>query len=100
MKNLFIKLTTALFLLVFTLSCSANISKSSEKTVAFLTSLHCEKCEAKLFKNIPHEPGIVNMKVNVPKKLVTITFNENETSVKNIIQIFKNLGYEAEVKKY
>lgn len=99
MKKLIVKTLTILLLLTFVAGCSADITKENEKTVTFLTSLDCEKCEAKFFKNIPHEPGIVNMKVNVPEKLVTITFNEKETNVKNIIKIFNDLGYDAEVKK-
>lgn len=98
MKNILIKLFVFLTILFLATACSSNIAKETEKTVTFLTSLDCEKCEAVFFKNIPHEPGIINMKVNIPEKLVTITFNEEETNVQKIIKVFNDLGYDAEVK--
>lgn len=85
-------------LAIFT-ACSSNIADNKEQTVTFLTDINCEKCEAKLFKNIPHERGIVNMKVNVPEKLVTITFNLKETNIETLIKIFADLGYKAEIRK-
>lgn len=85
-------------LIVFT-ACSSNISDNEEMTVTFLTDINCEKCETKLFKHIPHEKGIVNLKVNIPEKLVTITFNQKATDIETLIKIFDGLGYTAEVKK-
>ena len=87
-----------MLLLIFANSCSSDISNETIQTVTFETTIDCENCKTKLFNNIPHEKGIVDLKVEVPTKLVTITYNRDETGIEKLISILKELGYEAKVK--
>ncbi len=66
--------------------------------VTFDTSIHCQSCKAKIEKHIPFEKGFKDMKIDVDKKTVTITYDTSKTDVQKLQQAIEKLGYTCSVK--
>ncbi|MCH5334763.1 MAG: cation transporter [Alistipes sp.] len=70
--------------------------KKSEKTVVLITDVDCEHCKAKIMNNVPSlGKGVKDVKVDVPTKLVTVTYDESKNSVENIIKGLASLRVKA-----
>lgn len=70
---------------------------AKKQTVVFDVSIHCEGCQKKIEKNIAFEKGVKDMKVNLDKKTVEITFEDTKTNEDKLIKAFNKLGYTAKV---
>lgn len=100
MKKINIFFVTLLLILA---ACSAASVEDNYKIVSFDTSLTCENCKTKMFDNLPKEEGVVDLKVSVEEKVVTILYNDQETSVEKLADKIFSLGYSAyviEINKY
>ncbi|RLD64209.1 MAG: MerP protein [Bacteroidetes bacterium] len=90
-------------LLLILTACSATSVEDNYKIVSFDTSLTCENCKTKMFDNLPKEEGVVDLKVSVEEKVVTILYNDKETTVEKLAEKIYSLGYSAyviEIKHY
>lgn len=68
--------------------------------VVFATSIHCANCGRKVQENLSFEKGVKDLKVDVPSKLVTVTFNPAKTDTVKLKKALKKLGYDAVVVDY
>ena len=68
--------------------------------VVFATSIHCANCSTKVQENISFEKGVKDLKVDVPTKQVTVTFNTAKTDTTKLKKAINKLGYSAEVVEY
>lgn len=68
--------------------------------VVFATSIHCANCGKKVQENIAFEKGVKDLKVDVPTKNVTITFNPAKTDTVKLKKAINKLGYDAVVVDY
>ena len=66
-------------------------------TVEFLTSIDCEGCAKKVNETIPYEKGVREISVDVPSKIVTVTYDPTKTNNENIIKAFDKIKLEASV---
>ena len=90
------------FALAVAASCAAQPKVKDIKTVVLKTQpeMHCSGCEKKIKENIRFVKGVKTIKTDLDDKTVTIEYDADKTTVKNIIQGFKKIKYEAtEVKK-
>lgn len=69
--------------------------KKGEKTVVFNANLHCISCKAKVEKNIPYEKGVKNLKVDMEKQTISITFREDKNTVENLRKAIEKLNIEV-----
>lgn len=69
--------------------------KKGEKTVVFNATLHCASCKAKIEKNIPYEKGVKDLKVDLEKKTITVTFREDKNTVENLRKAIEKLGFQV-----
>ena len=72
------------------------------KTVVVTTvpQMHCASCENKIKGNLRFEKGIKQIECDIPKQMVTITYDAEKTNAEKIIQSFGKFGYKAtEVKQ-
>lgn len=60
-------------------------------TVVFTTDLDCEHCAKKVLNTIPYEKGIKDVKVDVPTKTVTVTFDESKNSTESLTKAFESI---------
>ena len=85
----------ALFMLSLTTVNAAVTEKHKKETVTFLVSMSCESCQKRIESNIPYEKGVTDLKVNLPKKLVTIEYRSDKTSADKLKAAFKEMGFTA-----
>ncbi|MBQ9261020.1 MAG: heavy-metal-associated domain-containing protein [Prevotella sp.] len=87
--------------IIFALSFSVALFAKDIKTIVLKTQpeMHCTGCEKKIKENIRFEKGVKSITTNLDDKTVTIEYDADKTNVKNIIEGFKKIKYEAtEVK--
>ena len=85
----------ALLLLSLSTTNAAIFEKNKKETITFLVSMTCENCQKRIESNIPYEKGVTDLKVNLPKKLVTIEFRSDKTSADQLKAAFKEMGFTA-----
>ncbi|MBR5491568.1 MAG: cation transporter [Alistipes sp.] len=69
------------------------------KTTVFLTDVDCETCAKKIDNSLPFQKGVKEVKVDVPTRKVTVTFDTTKTNEEALIKAFKKIKINAEVKK-
>ena len=69
------------------------------KTTGFLTDVDCETCAKKIDNSLPFQKGVKEVKVDVPTRKVTVTFDTTKTNEEALIKAFKKIKINAEVKK-
>ncbi len=67
------------------------------KTTVFATDIDCEHCAKKINNSIPFEKGVKDVKVDVPTKTVTVTYDATKSSDATLIKAFKKIKVAAEV---
>jgi len=60
----------------------------------FIPSIHCSSCIWILENLTKLNSGVTTSMVNFPKKTVRITFKNNATSLKQIVELITSIGYE------
>lgn len=92
------KMKRLIFMLIalVMVSLSANAQGKNEKTVVFYANLHCESCKAKVEKNIPFEKGVKDLKVDLEKKTITITFRKDKNTEENLRQAIEKLNIKVQ----
>ncbi len=68
--------------------------------VIFLRTIDYESCATMLREPISYEQGVKDLKVNVPDKTVTITFDSAKTDTLKLGKAINKLGYTAKVVEY
>ena len=81
------------------LSVAAVLAKDIRVVVFKVSQMHCEKCEKKVKDNMRFEKGLKDIATEVKTKLVTITYDDEKTNVKNLQAGFNKFNYEAEFVK-
>ena len=69
------------------------------KTTVFLTDVDCETCAKKIDNSLPFQKGVKEVKVDVPTRKVTVTFDTTKTNEEALIKAFKKIKLNAELKK-
>ena len=91
MKKIILVCLVALFTVG---AVSAQKPQKGEKktvTVEFMTSLDCEGCAKKINDTLPYEKGVRDVKVDVPTKVVTVTYDPAKNTPEGLIPAFKTL---------
>ena len=69
-------------------------------TTVFVTNLDCPNCAKKVENNVPSlGKGIKDLKIDLPTRKVTITYDASKNNPETIIKGFESLKVEAQVKK-
>ena len=81
--------------------CAAQ--KAADKktvTTVFTTDIDCEHCVKKIMNNVPSlGKGVKDVKVDLPKKEVTVVYDSTKNSDENIVKGFASIKVKAEPKK-
>lgn len=70
--------------------------KAETATVTFKTTMTCKNCVKKITENMSFEKGVVDLKVTLDNKEVTIKYNPSKTDEETLAKAIRKLGYEAE----
>ena len=68
-------------------------------TTVFMTDIDCAGCAKKVNNTIPYEKGVKEVKVDVEKKTVTVTYDSTKTNDTNLVKAFTKIKIEAEPQK-
>ena len=84
--------------------CMAQMpAKKAEKqmqTTVFVTNLDCPNCAKKVENNVPSlGKGIKDVQIDLKTREVTVTYDATKNNDANIVEGFKTLKVQAEVKK-
>lgn len=69
------------------------------ETATFSVSMTCAKCKAAIEKNIPFEKGVKDLKVDLPKKEVTVEYDSSKTSPEKLVKAFEKINFKAKQVK-
>jgi len=94
MKAVRIILTAAAVFLLTNNNTAAQNNREAQ--VVFLVNLNCHSCEQNIKKNIPYERGVIDLNVNLEKKLVTIKYRPNSTDKEKLKKAIEKLGFTCE----
>ncbi|MFA5670334.1 MAG: heavy metal translocating P-type ATPase [Balneolaceae bacterium] len=73
-------------------------TKDKASTTFLIPHIHCTSC-VWLLENLHQlDAGVYSGSVNFLKRQVTILFNPAKTSVRNIVELLTNIGYEPDLK--
>ena len=97
MKNF--KLLVVTLLLFVGITTTFAKDKPTTKQVTYVCSIDCHSCKDKIMKNIPYEKGVKKVEVDIPNKLVTVSFRDDKNTDIGIEKAIKKLGFEAKIKK-
>ena len=67
------------------------------KTPVFLTDVDCETCAKKIDNSLPFQKGVKEVKVDVPSRTVTVTYDATKSSDEALLKAFKKVKVKAEV---
>ncbi len=67
------------------------------KTTVFITDVDCENCAKEIDNSLPFQKGVKEVKVDVPSKTVTVTYDATKSSDAAIIKALKKVKINAEV---
>ena len=67
-------------------------------TVEFVTDIDCAGCAKKVTNTIPYEKGVKDVQVDVPTKIVTVTYDPAKTNNETLVKAFAKIKIKAEAK--
>ena len=82
--------------------CAAAGKPAAKKivTTVFVTDIDCDHCVKKIMNNVPSlGKGIKDVKVDLPKKEVTVVYDSSKNNDANIVKGLASLKVKAEPKK-
>lgn len=100
-KNLILWCLALLTAGICTAAAPSPAAKKGPETVTtvFVTDVDCEHCAAKIMNNVPAlGKGIKDVKVDVPTKEVTVTYDASKNNDAQIIKGLASLRVKAEPK--
>ena len=83
--------------------CFADNAKGAKKvvTTVFTTDIDCPHCSKKVLNTIPFEKGVKDVKVDVPTKTITVSYDaskNNDESLKKALNDIKVKVFDAKRK--
>ena len=71
-------------------------AKPGPEQVQFKTSAVCEMCKARLEKSLAYEKGVQAVNLDVPSKVLTVTYNPAKTTPAALQTAVLKTGYDAD----
>ena len=66
------------------------------QTVQFKTSAVCDMCKARLEKSMAYEKGVQSATLDVPTKVLTVSYRPEKTTVAALRTAVQKTGYDAD----
>ncbi len=90
------KKAIAVFVFLFASALSTFAQDGKEAKVQIKTSAVCKMCKATIEKYLAYEKGVKTSSLDVPSKVVTVTYNPKKTDLAKIKQAINKSGYDAD----
>ena len=87
-------------ILMLCLALVMGVGMCAAQKAADKTDIDCEHCVKKIMNNVPSlGKGVKDVKVDLPKKEVTVVYDSTKNSDENIVKGFASIKVKAEPKK-
>lgn len=70
--------------------------KATDKAVIKTPTVQCDMCKEKIENYLAHQYGITSVKVDVKKKITTVTWITDRANIEVIKTAIANAGYDAD----
>ncbi len=87
---------TALTLLCLTTARAQTVPGKGTETVKFKTSAVCDMCKARIEKSLAYEKGVHSANLDVPSKILTVSYRADKTSPAALRTAVQKIGYDAD----
>ena len=74
----------------------AQAKTSGPVTAQFKTSAVCDMCKARLEKSLAYEKGVQSASLDVPSKVLTVTYRPDKTTPEALRAAVQKTGYDAD----
>lgn len=88
------KIIKLFILFLFTIQVA--VAGDNPTVIKIKTSAICGMCKRKIEKNLAFEKGIEDVNLDIPSKILTVTYNAKKTNPTAIKKIVNNTGYDAD----
>ncbi len=99
MKKIILMCLVALFGIGIANAQEPKKAEKSNVTTVFVTDIDCQGCAKKVTNTIPYEKGVKDVKVDVPTKTVTVTYDPTKTNDETLVKAFTKIKIKATPKK-
>lgn len=79
----------------FTTMYAKDAKPKKETVTFFIEEMDCDHCVKKIEKNIAFEKGVTNLKCDLAKQTVEVTYKNDKTSKTKLIAAFKKIEMTA-----
>ena len=93
--SLFTLFSTALAAQAQTAPASVQAAKGTS-TAQFKTSAVCDMCKARIEKSLAYEKGVQSATLDVPTKVLTVTYKTDKTTPTALRTAVQKTGYDAD----
>ena len=100
MKKYFL-ITIALVMSALTISAQSTkggtTAKQTSKTevTLYIAKMECESCKKKISDKMSYEKGVKDLKFDLQKRMLTITYDAKKTTVETLKAALAKIGFEA-----
>ena len=74
----------------------ATAKTSAATTAQFKTSAVCDMCKARIEKSLAYEKGVQSASLDVPSKVLTVTYRPEKTTEAALRTAVQKTGYDAD----
>jgi mercuric ion binding protein len=71
-------------------------AKKGTEVVQFKTSAVCDMCKSRLEKSLAYEKGVQAANLDVPSKVLTVSYNPAKTTPETLRAAVQKTGYDAD----
>ena len=71
-------------------------AQNSTATAQFKTSAVCDMCKARIEKSLAYEKGVQTAVLDVPSKVLTVTYRTDKTTPADLRAAVQKTGYDAD----
>ena len=86
-----------IFSLIAMPAVSAQAQKGKSTVTFYVEDMECAHCKSKVEKNIAFEKGVIDLKCDLDKRTVEITYKTGKTTPEKLIKGFKKIKMTAVV---
>ena len=87
---------TTLLTLIFACTTLMLTAQSKTETLKIATSAKCGMCKKTMETSLPRYEGISTVSLDVPSKVLTVTYNPKATTPEKIRKAVNKTGYDAD----
>ena len=95
-KYFSVSLVALLFIVSGMRTVNAQNAAAKTSTLKMKVEVHCSDCKEKVTEGLKKVDGVKTVSVDVPTKMVEITYDPAKTNKEKLVKAVENIGYRTE----